>query len=174
MYDWHKKTGRAYVTSGVGYGKTALSAFDAAEVDANILATNAVKVSSFIPPHWRIINRKEELGKITANGAFLPMAYATAVSKRTRVAASVIIGMNRDTTKASIITEHAGEDLTKEQSLQQSTTCIEDMFGCRGWEIDRLEEVSVEAAPKDGLYVCVLVAVVFLVDQPQKEAAGTS
>ena len=47
------------------------------------------------------------------------------------------------------------------------------MFGCRGWEIDRLEEVAVAAAPRDGLYVCVLVAVVFLVDQPQKEATGT-
>ncbi len=107
MYDWHKRTGRAVVTSGIGYGKTELSAFDAAELDANIMSTNAVRVSSFVPPNWQIINCREELGKCTDNGAFLPMAYAYAVSKRSSVAASLLIGINKDTTKASIIMEHA-------------------------------------------------------------------
>ena len=167
MYDWHKRTGRAYVTSGTGYGKTELSAFDAAELNANIISTNAVKVSSFIPPNWQIVNSKEELGRITDNGAFLPMAYAYAVSDRSSMAASLLIGINKDTTKASIIVEHADVNVTTEQSLEQSEICIEEAFGSRGWEIDRLEKVTVEAAPRDSLYACVLVAVVFLVDEIQ-------
>lgn len=164
MYDWNKTTGRAYITSGIGYGKTELSAFDAAELNANIISTNAVKVSSFVPPNWQIVNSKEDLGSFTDNGAFLPMAYAYAVSNRSNVAASVLIGINKDTTKASIIIEHADVNITGEQSLERSTIGIEEAFGFRGWEIDKLEKVTEEAAPRDGLYVCALVAVVFLID----------
>jgi pyruvoyl-dependent arginine decarboxylase len=164
MYDWHKSPGRAYVTSGIGYGKTELSAFDAAELNANIMSTNAVKVSSFVPPNWQIVNSKEELGRFTDNGAFLPMAYAYAVSNRDSVTASLLIGINKDTTKASIIVEHADVNVTTEQSLEQSEICIEEAFGSRGWEINRLEKVTVEAAPRDSLHVCVLVAVVFVID----------
>jgi len=168
MYDWHKTAGKAYVTSGIGYGKTELSAFDAAEINANIMSTNAVKVSSFIPPNWQIVNSKEEIGKFTDNGAFLPMAYAHAVSNERNVAASIVIGINKDTTKASIISEHADLNVTREQSLEQSTSCLEEVFGSRGWEIERVEKVAVEAVPRDSLYVCVLVAVVFLIDQANK------
>jgi pyruvoyl-dependent arginine decarboxylase len=164
MYDWHKRTGRAYITSGIGYGKTELSAFDAAELDANIISTNAVRISSFVPPNWQIINSKEELERFTDNGAFLPMAYAYAVSNSSSVAASVLIGINKDTTKASIITEHADVNVTGEQLLEQSEICIEEAFGSRGWEINRLEKVTIEASPRDSLHTCVLVAVVFLID----------
>jgi pyruvoyl-dependent arginine decarboxylase len=172
MYDWHKTTGRAYLTSGIGYGKTGLSAFDAAERDANIISTNAVKVSSFVPPNWRIVESKEELGNFTDNGAFLPMAYAHAVSNRSKVAASLVIGINKDTTKASIIIEHADVNMTQKQSLEQSTSCLEEIFSSRGWKVDRLEKVAVEAAPKDSLYVCVLVAVVLLADQTHGYRTG--
>ena len=165
MYDWHKTTGKAYITSGIGFGKTELSAFDAAEIDANIISTNAVKVSSFVPPTWQIINNKEELRLYTDNGAFLPMAYAYAVSNRSNVAASLLVGINKDATKASIIVEHADVHVTGHDSLEQSMSGIEEVFGARGWEYDRLEKVAVEDAPRQGLYVCALVAVVFLIDQ---------
>ncbi len=173
MYGWHKKTGKAYVTSGIGYGKTELSAFDAAELDANIMAANAIKVSSFIPPNWQIVHSKEELKKFTENGVFLPMAYAYAASNSYNVAASLFIGVNQDPTKASIIVEHAEVNCTTKQSLEQSTSCIEDAYCGRGWEISGLEKVAIEGAPRDGLYVCVLVAVVFLVDQPDNGVHST-
>jgi len=164
MYDWHNRKGKAYVTSGIGYGKTELSAFDAAELNANIVSTNAVKVSSFVPPNWQIVNNKEELGRFTDNGAFLPMAYAYAVSNNSSVAASMLIGVNKDTTKASIIVEHADVNVTTEQSLEQSEICIEEAFSSRSWDINRLEKVTAEANPKNGLHACALVAVVFIVD----------
>lgn len=72
-------------------GKTELSAFDAAELDANIISTNAIKVSSFVSPHWKIINSKQKLKRFTDNGAFLPMACAFAVSNTSKVAASISI-----------------------------------------------------------------------------------
>ena len=81
------------------------------------------------------------------------------------MAASLVIGINKDATKASIIVEHADVNVTREQSLEQSANCIEEVFGSRGWEMDRLEKVAVEAAPRESLYVCVLVAVVLLADQ---------
>ena len=166
MYNWHRTTGKAYVTSGIGYARTRLSAFDAAELDANIMSTNAVQVSSFVPPNWQIINSKDDLRRFTDNGAFLPMAYAYAVSNSNKVAASVVIGVNKDISKASIITEHADLNITREQSLKESEISIQEVFTSRGWEIDRLEKVAVEATPRDSLYVCVLVAVVFLVATP--------
>ena len=166
MHNWHEKTGRAYVTSGIGYGRTKLSAFDAAELDANIMSTNAVKVSSFIPPNWQVVNNKDELGQYTNNGVFLPMAYAHVESNKSKVAASILIGINKDITKASIITEHADVNITKEYSLEQSEKCLEDTFSSRCWGVDRLYKISVEAAaPKNDLFVCALVAVVFLVNQ---------
>lgn len=167
MYDWHLTTGNAYLTSGIGYGRAELSAFDAAELNANILATNAVKVSSFIPPGWRISRNKEALIKFTDKGAFLPMAYAYSVSDSCSVAASLAIGVNKDPQKASIIMEHAGLDLGREASLDESELCVQDAFKARAWELERLEKVAIAAHPRDKLYVCVLVAVVFIVDRPK-------
>ena len=165
MYNWHQKAGRAYVTSGTGYGKTELSAFDAAEVNANIVSTNALQVSSFVPPNWQIINSKQKLSEFTDNGVFLPMAYTYAVSSSSKVSASIVIGVNKDHTRASIIAEHAALNITKEQSLKESRICMKEAFNNRDWNIDRLEEVAIEAYPGNNLYVCVLVAVVFLIGQ---------
>ena len=173
MYNWHRTTGRAYVTSGIGYARKRLSAFDAAELDANILSTNAVKVSSFVPPNWQIINSKEDLRRFTDNGVFLPMAYAYAVSNSRKIAASVVIGVNKDISKASIIMEHADLNFTREQSFKESEMGIQDAFTSRCWEIGRLEKVAVEATPRDSLYVCVLVAVLFFVDQINDSLLGT-
>lgn len=162
MFDWHRAAGTAYLTSGIGYGRAELSAFDAAELDANIRAANAVKASSFVPPGWRIVNGKAGLEAFTDRGVFLPMAYAYAASRGRNVAASVAIGVNKDATRASIIMEHAGEDRTASQSLALSTGCVQEAFAARGWEPGRIEEVAVAGAPRDGRYVCVLVAVVFV------------
>ena len=163
MHSWHLTAGTAYLTSGIGYGRQQLSAFDAAELDANIIAANAVQVSSFIPPAWKMTRDKAALKSLTDNGVFLPMAYAYNVSQDSRVAASLAIGVNRNPAQASIIMEHAGFGMTREISQQISETNVQDAFNARNWAIDRLEQVAVEAAPRDGLYVCALVAVVFIV-----------
>jgi arginine decarboxylase len=153
MDNWNPTTGTAYLTSGIGYGREKLSAFDAAELDANIMAANAVKVSSFIPPGWEISPEKADLPSFTDNGVFLPMAYAYSTSKDVPVAASLAIGVNRDARRASIIMEHAALGISRDLSLQISETNVRDAFAARNWTIDRLEKVAVEARPKGGLYV---------------------
>jgi arginine decarboxylase len=163
MHNWHLTSGTAYLTSGIGYGREKLSAFDAAELDANIIAANAVKISSFIPPGWKISRNKADLQPLTDHGVFLPMAYAYSVSNDVPVAASLAIGVNRDARRASIIMEHAGMGMSRDLSQQISETNVQDAFAARHWAIDRLEKVAVEARPKDGFYVCALVAVVFIV-----------
>lgn len=165
MHDWHKRTGKTYLTSGIGYGKTELSAFDAAERDANIMAANAIKVSSFIPPRWQIVNDKEELGKYTDKGIFLPMAYAYAASGDCKAAASIVVGTNKDGAEASIIIEHADVNLTGQQSLEKSMLCLQDVYSSRNWSFEGVEQIVAEGVPEKKGYVCVLVAAVFLVDQ---------
>lgn len=165
MHHWHLTPGHAYLTSGIGYGRSELSAFDAAELDADILAANAVKVTSFIPPYWQISHNKEALRTLSGNGVFLPMAYAYSVSNSSSVAASLAVGVNKDRHKPSIIMEHAGLDIGKAQSLNVAEIGIRDAFKARHWEIERVEKAAVEAPPKEGLYVCALVAVVFVVDR---------
>jgi pyruvoyl-dependent arginine decarboxylase (PvlArgDC) len=49
MHSRHLTKGTAYLTSGIGYGRDKLSAFDVAELDANIITANTVQVLSFIP-----------------------------------------------------------------------------------------------------------------------------
>ena len=165
MLHWHTKPGRVFVTSGTGYGKTELSAFDAAEINANIVSANAVKVTSFVPPGWQIITSKKDLPKYTDNGVFIPMAYASAIAHNQKVAASLSIGINQDKTKASIIAEHADTNITKSQSLKISQLCVEETFASRSWKLDRIENCSVEAAPENNQYVCALVAALFIVDE---------
>lgn len=164
MQNWHLTAGTAYLTSGIGYGREKLSAFDAAELDANIVATNAVQVSSFIPPGWKIWRDKSALKHVTGNGVFLPMAYAFSVSDDSPVAASLAIGVNQDAHGASIIMEHAALSMTRDASLQVSERNVQDAFEARKWSIDRLERVAIDAHPREGLYVCALVAVVLVVD----------
>lgn len=164
MYNLNKKIGKAYITSGVGYGKTKLAAFDKAKLDAHIISTNAIKVSSFIPPNWKIIDDKETLKKLTDDGVFLPMAYVFETSKDKKVSASVVIGLNKDKSKASVITEHADIGVSKEQSLLDSESCLKESFKFRGWELDGMKKIAVEAKPKNGLYACVSVAVLFFPD----------
>lgn len=161
MPNLHLATGTAYLTSGIGYGREKLSAFDAAELDANIMSANAIQVSSFIPPGWNISRDKDALKSLTGKGVFLPMAYAYSVSSESRVAASLVIGVNQDSQQASIIMEHAGVAITPDISLQISEINVREAFEARHWMIDRLEKAAVEALPKDGLYACALVAVVF-------------
>lgn len=173
MYHWHRMTGTAFVTCGTGHAKGPLSAFDAAELDANIIAANAVKASSFVPPHWRIVNDKAPLKALTGKGIFLPMAYACAVSNSARVAASAVIGVNADEAEASVIMEHGDVNITAAQARAHSAGDVEQACAARGWAINRLEEVAVEGAPHDGLYVCALVAVVFVpADAPMGRARG--
>ena len=161
MHNWNSTKGKAYVTSGIGYGTTPLAAFDAAEVQAKIMATNAIRVTSFVPPHWEIVTDNAKLEKLSDKGAFLPMAYQFEASDKEHVAASLVIGRNADEKQASIIMEHAQVEVSADELLRIAKESVKEVFDIRGWNIKELIEVAVEGEPKNGLYVGALVAVLF-------------
>jgi pyruvoyl-dependent arginine decarboxylase (PvlArgDC) len=90
------------------------------------------------------------------------MAYAYSVSNDCSVAASLVIGVNKVPQMPSIIMEHAGCAITREESLLESEINVHDAFKARNWTFDRLEKIAIDAHPRDGLYACALVAVVFI------------
>lgn len=49
---------KIYITTGVGFGKTPLSAFDGALADAGVMNFNLVVLSSVIPPSTEIVHEK--------------------------------------------------------------------------------------------------------------------
>lgn len=49
---------KIYITTGVGFGKTPLSAFDGALMDAGVMNFNLVVLSSVIPPSTEIVHEK--------------------------------------------------------------------------------------------------------------------
>ncbi len=161
MHSWHTRKGTVFVTSGVGYGKTSLSAFDAAELDAKIHATNAIRVTSFVPPHWSISKQQDRLATMSGKGAFLPMAYQYAISVKESVAACLVIGINADLEQASIIMEHAETGMEPEalQQIAQESVC--EVFRFRGWTIADFVKSEAFGKPKDGLFVCALVAALY-------------
>lgn len=161
MHNWNKTIGTAYVTAGVGYGETPLAAFDAAEVAANIMATNAIRVTSFVPPGWSIVRADKGLAAISDKGAFLPMAYQFECSKHDKVAASLVIGRNADESQASIIMEHAQLGIDPEELKLIAHDSVTEVFDGRGWKIREYVEIAVGGEPKDGLYVGAIVAVLF-------------
>lgn len=161
MHDWNKNTGTAYITAGVGYGNTPLAAFDAAEVAAKITATNAIRVTSFVPPGWTIVADTTDLAALSDGGAFLPMAYQFECSNSESVAASLVIGRNADPTRASIIMEHAQVGIDPEALRVIARDSVTEVFDGRDWKIKEYVEIAVGGEPKEGLYVGAIVAVLF-------------
>lgn len=161
MHSWNQGKGTVYVTSGVGYGTTSLAAFDAAELDARIMATNAIRVTSFVPPHWSISKDKKILEQKSGNGAFLPMAYQYAVSRADKVTSALVIGVNENSERPSIIMEHAEVGMDQEKLLSIAKESSQEVFGFRNWKVKEYIEAVASGEPKDGLYVCALVAALY-------------
>lgn len=161
MHNWNAMKGKVYVTSGVGYSTTPLAAFDAAEVQAKIMAINAIRVIAFVPPHWEIVTNNAELEKLSGKGAFLPMAYQYAVSKTERATSALVIGVNENPEHASIIMEHGEIGMHQDKLLVIAKESIQEVFGFRNWKVKEYVETTASAEPKDGQYVCVLVAALY-------------
>ena len=167
----HERKGVAVVTVGKGMGSNHLSAFDNAELSANILALNAVKFSSFIPPGWVISTDKFLLSEHTHSGKCLPMAYEFAHSTTNVVSAVVVVGVPKNKTKPCIIMEYSSKKLTKEELVEKAIEGVREVFSFRGWELEKIVTKAVEVVPKKNQYACALAAVVFI---PELRSKGLS
>ncbi|MCD4739931.1 hypothetical protein K8R43_01915 [archaeon] len=161
MLSWNKGRGEAIITTGIGHGKTDLAAFDSAELNAGIIDVNALAITSFIPPYWKLFSDKKRIERKTGKGRFLPMAFKYATSKTNPVSAAVAIGIPEKKTDPRIIMEYSSTEYNSVELEKLATHAVEEVFEVRGRGIDNILSHSVENHPKKGLYASALAAVVF-------------
>lgn len=167
MHEWHKGKGKAYITAGTGQGKTPLAAFDFAELDANITATNAIPVTSFIPPTWEVRMAGEELREKTNKGRFIPMAFEYETSKLETVSSAVAVGIPEDD-HAGIFMEYSEKGMGAKELEERAIKSVREVFSFRNWRAKEIISKSVEERPKRNTYACSLVSILFFPEISEK------
>ncbi len=123
---------------GKGEGKSKLTAFDAALLDAGIGNTNLLRVSSVLPPRCEL-REKPEL----SFGMLLPVAYGTISSnqKGQRISAAIGVGIPEDPDCFGMIMEFSGT-CSAEEAASAVEAMVREAFEMRGI---RLREVLVKS-----------------------------
>lgn len=140
-----------FLTSGSGEGKSRLTAFDAALLDAGIGNINLVKVSSILPPGCEFFEKTD-----LPFGALVPTAFGSVISDKpgTIISAAVAVGLSKDT--FGIIMELAGE-FTKKEAEKKIEEMVKESFLLRKMELADLKISAVEH--KVEKIACALAAV---------------
>ncbi|HIE09103.1 MAG TPA: pyruvoyl-dependent arginine decarboxylase, partial [Armatimonadetes bacterium] len=96
---------RACLVVGAAEGGTELNAFDNALLAAGIGDVNLVKVSSIIPPGVELVDQLNPLPR----GAFVPVVYASLVSREPGRRIAVAVGVGRAADGFGVVMEAEGE-----------------------------------------------------------------
>ncbi len=131
---------RFKLVTGAAEGKTKLTAFDKALLDAGAGNLNLIKVSSILPPGAEYDpDLKIKPGSIT------PVAYGTitSVEPGERIAAAVATGIPKDTTSFGMIMEHTANCSSMEIEDHIRKMVIES-FEARNLELKEIKVASVE------------------------------
>ena len=117
----------------------ALTAFDAALLQAGLGNINLVRLSSILPPGCK----EKENGMQIPPGSFVPTAYGAASSEKKGelIAAAVGIGFSADT--FGVIMEHAG-NCSAEQARFKVEAMIREAFANRSLDLKGIRVESVE------------------------------
>ena len=151
-----ERTLRIALSTGVGTGPTALSAFDAALCAAGIGEYNLVRLSSVIPPHSTLV-RSGAAGQRTGRwGDRLFCVYASQLAQLAGEQAWAGIGWVRrqDGSGAGLFVEHEGP--TEQGVLGDIASSLGDMVRRRGGEYSEPELLVTSAVCVDEP-VCALV-----------------
>ena len=99
------KTEHYTLVSGVGYGDTALNAFDNALCCAGVGDYNLIKVSSIWPA---MSNEEKNVGGVP--GGILPIAYGSKIGNEegVQIVAAVAVGIPEDPKEIGVIMEYSG------------------------------------------------------------------
>ncbi|WP_025270349.1 pyruvoyl-dependent arginine decarboxylase [Hippea sp. KM1] len=137
-------------------GFSPLNAFDVALLKSGVGNTNLVKMSSILPPSCK---KKEHIE--LPPGDLVPVAYAalTSSKKGQRIAAAVAIAIPKDPTKNGLIMEFEDYNITKEEAEKQVRKMAEWGMKYRGFEIDRIESISVDHVVEEhgAVFACVVL-----------------
>lgn len=140
------------ITAGAAEGKTKLTAFDNALLNAGIGNVNLVRISSILPP-----GALQDQDLVLPIGSLVPTAYGSIACDEpgTQIAAAVGVGLSRDT--FGVIMEYSGK-CSKKEAEEKVLMMLEESFAGRGLELVRTEVCSVEHTVKK--IGCALAAVV--------------
>jgi arginine decarboxylase len=127
-----------FVTAASAEGKTALTAFDGALLNARVGNTNLLRVSSILPPGCEYAPDLE-----IPPGSLIPIAYGSITSseKGEIISAAVAVGIKKDS--FGVIMEFSGK-CSKKEAEDRVTRMVEEAFEIRGLELDEVKVAACE------------------------------
>ncbi|MFH0776177.1 MAG: arginine decarboxylase, pyruvoyl-dependent [Patescibacteria group bacterium] len=173
-----------FFTKGIGVHRDKLQSFELALREADIEQQNLVTVSSILPPHCKIITRKEGVKLLNAGSInFCVMARSEAREPGRLINASVGLAQPADSNRYGYLSEHHGYGMTANQSGEYAEDLAATMLATTlgipfdlnaAWDERKqvyqtskliIESRSISAATKSdlaGRWTCVLSAAVFI------------
>lgn len=174
-----------FFTKGVGRHKEELRSFEAALRDAEVEVCNLVPVSSILPPHCKIISRKEGVKRLQ-DGAitFCVLARAASNEPRRLIAASIGCAVPQDRRMYGYLSEwhgfgrsdeEAGEYVEDMAAAMLATTLGVEFDEDQAWDekrevfrisgkIVRTREITQSAVVRGKLWHTVVAACIFLLE----------
>ncbi len=175
---------KIFFTKGVGKGLDQLTAFEHALRDAGIAPYNIVTVSSILPPHAKVLSRKEGLKQLSPGQiVFVVMSRAASNEPNRLLAASVGCAIPAEKSVHGYLSEHHAFGQTEKKaadfaedlaaSMLASTQGIEfdpetawnerEQYFKMSGKIVRTTNVTQSAiSDKNGKWTSVLAAAVFV------------
>ncbi|MGE5558778.1 MAG: pyruvoyl-dependent arginine decarboxylase [Bacillota bacterium] len=126
------------LVAGTGEGRTRLTAFDKALLDAGIGNLNLLKVSSVLPPGAEYMEKLD-----IPPGSLTPTAYGAIVSDVPGEVISASIGVGFSENTFGMIMEFSGRCMKKE--AEEKVACmVEEAFEIRGLKLVKIRTKAVE------------------------------
>jgi len=141
------------LAAAASVGRTRLTAFDRALLDAGVGNMNLIRVSSVLPP-----GAVYRAALDTPPGTLLPIAYGTissAVAGRT-IAAAVGVGVARSS--FGMIMEFSGE-CSRAEAERAVREMVEEAFANRSLGLDEVKVVGAEITVPEGGVACAFAGV---------------
>lgn len=146
---------RYKISTGIGRGKYRITSFDHALCGAGVGNYNLVRLSSILP----IDSERSDTIRLPL-GSRLPIAYATQTGNKGVISAAIAIGYPKlyDDAHCGVIMEFEGE-CSKGKAKRIVENMVREGFKQRGWELDWIESVSVQADCSEDEYTTVFACV---------------
>jgi len=129
------------ISTGIGRSKYRITSFDHALIGAGVGNYNLIRLSSTLPlKSERSDNIELPLGSL------LPIAYAVQNGKEGVISAAVAIGFPKqyDDAHCGVIMEFEGE-CSEAEAKRIVENMVREGFEKRGWDLDWIDSVSVQA-----------------------------
>jgi arginine decarboxylase len=129
---------RMFFTKGVGYHRNKLQSFELALRSAGVEKCNLVTVSSILPPHCKIISKKEGMEALQAGEiTFVVMARECTDEPNRLVCAAIGLSQPRAQDKYGYLSEHHGFGQTLKKAADFAEDLAATMLGSTlGIEVD--------------------------------------